>query len=65
MSLNTRVLTPRSKEASNVDRTGVVKRLQKELMELMMCNDKSISAFPDGENLFRFVLFNKPVCSFL
>ena len=33
----------------------VSKRLQKELMELMMCNEKGVSAFPDGENLFHWV----------
>lgn len=53
MSLTTQnIYSPRAKDA-NVDRSGAIKRLQKELMELMMCNDKSISAFPDGENLFR------------
>lgn len=29
------------------------KRLQKELMELMMANEKGVSAFPEGDNLFR------------
>lgn len=48
------VYSPKAKDA-NVDKSGAVKRLQKELMELMMCSDKSISAFPDGENLFRYV----------
>ncbi|KAJ6218503.1 hypothetical protein RDWZM_009660 [Blomia tropicalis] len=46
--------SPRAKDA-NIDKSGAVKRLQKELMELMMCTDKSISAFPDGENLFRWI----------
>lgn len=29
------------------------KRLQKELMDLMMANEKGVSAFPEGDNLFR------------
>lgn len=37
------------------DNHAVTKRLQKELMTLMMCSDKSVSAFPDGENLFKWV----------
>ncbi|XP_054275252.1 ubiquitin-conjugating enzyme E2 C [Macrosteles quadrilineatus] len=37
------------------DNHAVTKRLQKELMTLMMCTDKSVSAFPDGENLFKWV----------
>lgn len=50
------IYSPKSKDM-NVDRSAAVKRLQKELMELMVCGDKSISAFPDGENLFRLVFF--------
>lgn len=34
---------------------AVTKRLQKELMVLMMGAEKSISAFPDGENLFSWI----------
>lgn len=30
-------------------------RLQKELMTLMMNSDKSITAFPEGENLFKWI----------
>ncbi|XP_014229185.1 ubiquitin-conjugating enzyme E2 C [Trichogramma pretiosum] len=37
------------------DNHAVSKRLQKELMLLMMHADKGISAFPDGENLFKWV----------
>ncbi|GLV39585.1 vihar [Carabus blaptoides fortunei] len=37
------------------DNHAVSKRLQKELMVLMMSSDKSISAFPDGENLFKWI----------
>ncbi|XP_015919030.1 ubiquitin-conjugating enzyme E2 C [Parasteatoda tepidariorum] len=34
---------------------SVKKRLQKELMTLMMCGDKGISAFPSDENLFNWI----------
>jgi len=37
------------------DSHAVTKRLHKELMTLMMAPDKSISAFPDGENLFNWI----------
>jgi len=37
------------------DTHSVSKRLQKELMSLMMSGDKGISAFPDGDNLFRWI----------
>ncbi|KAJ8925934.1 hypothetical protein NQ315_009786 [Exocentrus adspersus] len=43
-----------SRKSSN-DSHAVTKRLHKELMTLMMTQDKSISAFPDGENLFRWI----------
>ncbi|KAJ8967409.1 hypothetical protein NQ314_002916 [Rhamnusium bicolor] len=43
-----------SKKTSN-DSHAVTKRLHKELMTLMMTQDKSISAFPDGENLFKWI----------
>jgi ubiquitin-conjugating enzyme E2 C len=33
----------------------VSKRLQQELMTLMMSNDRGISAFPDGDKLFNWV----------
>ncbi|KAF7232205.1 hypothetical protein EG68_09105 [Paragonimus skrjabini miyazakii] len=33
----------------------VTKRLQKELMELLMSSPKGITAFPDGENLTRWM----------
>lgn len=32
-----------------------MRRLQKELMVLMMCTEKGVSAFPDGENLFKWI----------
>lgn len=31
------------------------KRLQRELMQLMMSQDKSVSAFPEGDNIFKWV----------
>ncbi|XP_072290137.1 ubiquitin-conjugating enzyme E2 C [Eucyclogobius newberryi] len=34
---------------------SVTKRLQQELMALMMSGDKGISAFPESENLFKWV----------
>ncbi|KAG5899867.1 hypothetical protein JTB14_012334 [Gonioctena quinquepunctata] len=37
------------------DSHAVTKRLHKELMNLMMTHDKNISAFPDGENLFKWI----------
>lgn len=30
-------------------------RLQQELLSLMMSNEKSVSAFPDGDNLFKWI----------
>lgn len=35
--------------------SGVSKRLQKELMHLMMSNEEGISAFPDGDNIFKWI----------
>lgn len=46
-----------SQSEVNPNETGklaVTKRLQKELMDLVMNSDKSITAFPDGDNLFRY-----------
>lgn len=37
------------------DSHSVTKRLQHELMTLMISKDKGISAFPDGDNLFKWV----------
>ncbi|KAJ6822688.1 putative ubiquitin-conjugating enzyme E2 C [Iris pallida] len=38
-----------------VDSTSVSKRLQKELMSLMMSGNVGVSAFPEGENIFSWV----------
>ncbi|XP_076370975.1 ubiquitin-conjugating enzyme E2 C-like [Tachypleus tridentatus] len=48
----------KSSEDNHKTETGqhsVSKRLQQELMKLMMSGDKGISAFPDGDNLFRWI----------
>ncbi|XP_032827163.1 ubiquitin-conjugating enzyme E2 C [Petromyzon marinus] len=49
--------TPRKAADSGnaVARGSVSKRLHQELMSLMMSGDKDVSAFPDGENLFRWI----------
>ncbi|CAG9860029.1 unnamed protein product [Phyllotreta striolata] len=43
-----------SKKGSN-DNHAVTKRLHNELMTLMMNQDKGISAFPEGENFFKWI----------
>uniref|UniRef100_A0A8C8S653 Ubiquitin-conjugating enzyme E2 C n=1 Tax=Pelusios castaneus TaxID=367368 RepID=A0A8C8S653_9SAUR len=40
---------------SSAARGSVGKRLQQELMTLMMAGDKGISAFPESDNLFRWI----------
>ncbi|XP_023722670.1 ubiquitin-conjugating enzyme E2 C [Cryptotermes secundus] len=37
------------------DNHAVTKRLQKELMELMINTDRNVSAFPEGESLFKWI----------
>lgn len=37
------------------DKHSVSKRLQQELLSLMMSGEKGVSAFPDGDNLFRWI----------
>lgn len=37
------------------DKHSVSKRLQQELLSLMMYGEKGVSAFPDGDNLFRWI----------
>eukprot|EP00656_Telonema_subtile_P028409 TRINITY_DN3083_c0_g1_i2.p1 TRINITY_DN3083_c0_g1~~TRINITY_DN3083_c0_g1_i2.p1 ORF type:complete len:188 (-),score=35.77 TRINITY_DN3083_c0_g1_i2:284-847(-) len=34
---------------------AITKRLQQELMQLMMSGDDSVSAFPEGDNLFHWI----------
>jgi ubiquitin-conjugating enzyme E2 C len=43
------------KQSMPKDNHAVSKRLQKELMVLMMSTEKGVSAFPEGENLFKWV----------
>ncbi|XP_004068939.1 ubiquitin-conjugating enzyme E2 C [Oryzias latipes] len=40
---------------NNMTKGSVSKRLQQELMTLMMSGDKGISAFPESDNLFKWV----------
>merc|ERR1712166_665507 len=44
-----------SDRSSATSSAQVSKRLQQELMSLMMSNDKGISAFPDGDKLFEWI----------
>ena len=47
----------KSETVSNVpkDKHSVSKRLQQELLSLMMSAEKGVSAFPDGDNLFKWI----------
>ncbi|XP_043824833.1 ubiquitin-conjugating enzyme E2 C-like isoform X2 [Dromiciops gliroides] len=45
----------RAKPGVGAARRSVDKRLQQELMTLMMSGDKGISAFPESDNLFKWV----------
>lgn len=52
--------TAASKKSENVtnlpkDKHSVSKRLQQELLSLMMSGEKGVSAFPDGDNLFKWI----------
>jgi ubiquitin-conjugating enzyme E2 C len=52
--------TSTSKKNENVtnipkDKHSVSKRLQQELLSLMMSGEKGVSAFPDGDNLFKWI----------
>ncbi|ONK67514.1 uncharacterized protein A4U43_C05F830 [Asparagus officinalis] len=48
--------SPNAKQSLPVSKSSdgqsVLKRLQSELMSLMMCGDPGISAFPEGDNIF-------------
>ncbi|CAH8594113.1 unnamed protein product [Heterobilharzia americana] len=46
---------PRATVLLKMNGDSVSKRLQKELMELLTSKDKSVTAFPDGENLTRWL----------
>jgi ubiquitin-conjugating enzyme E2 C len=52
--------TPNPKKNETVqnlpkDKHSVTKRLQQELLSLMMSGEKGVSAFPDGDNLFKWI----------
>ena len=55
----TRTATPTKKNESVAtapkDKHSVSKRLQQELLSLMMSGEKGVSAFPDGDNLFKWI----------
>nr|XP_002739305.1 PREDICTED: ubiquitin-conjugating enzyme E2 C-like [Saccoglossus kowalevskii] len=51
----TRVKEAEADGPSKKDSHSVSKRLQQELMTLMMNASKGISAFPDGDNIFRWI----------
>ncbi|XP_031173187.1 ubiquitin-conjugating enzyme E2 C [Sander lucioperca] len=44
-----------SESGGSAARSSVSKRLQQELMTLMMSGDQGISAFPESDNLFKWV----------
>uniref|UniRef100_A0A2K6S180 Ubiquitin conjugating enzyme E2 C n=1 Tax=Saimiri boliviensis boliviensis TaxID=39432 RepID=A0A2K6S180_SAIBB len=44
-----------AQQSGDAARGPVGKRLQRELMTLMMSGDKGISAFPESDNLFKWV----------
>uniref|UniRef100_A0AAV2MHQ8 Ubiquitin-conjugating enzyme E2 C n=1 Tax=Knipowitschia caucasica TaxID=637954 RepID=A0AAV2MHQ8_KNICA len=44
-----------NERGNSATKGSVTKRLQQELMTLMMSGDKGISAFPESENLFKWV----------
>ncbi|XP_014294304.1 ubiquitin-conjugating enzyme E2 C [Halyomorpha halys] len=52
---STPVKTSEGSQNKSQDNHAVTKRLQKELMVLMMSGEKGVSAFPEGENLFKWV----------
>lgn len=59
-SQNTSTTATTTKKSENVtnlpkDKHSVSKRLQQELLSLMMSGEKGVSAFPDGDNLFKWI----------
>lgn len=55
---STATVTPKKNETvQNLpkDKHSVTKRLQQELLSLMMSGEKGVSAFPDGDNLFKWI----------
>ena len=53
----TTTTTKKSESVTNLpkDKHSVSKRLQQELLSLMMSGEKGVSAFPDGDNLFKWI----------
>jgi hypothetical protein len=49
--------TKKNENVTNIpkDKHSVSKRLQQELLSLMMSGEKGVSAFPDGDNLFKWI----------
>jgi hypothetical protein len=56
-STTTATPTKKSENVTNLpkDKHSVSKRLQQELLSLMMSGEKGVSAFPDGDNLFKWI----------
>lgn len=52
---NTPTKAAEEKQSLPKDNHAVSKRLQKELMVLMMSTEQGVSAFPEGENLFKWI----------
>ncbi|KAH0948186.1 hypothetical protein HN011_012317 [Eciton burchellii] len=52
---NTPPKATEGKQPMPKDNHAVSKRLQKELMVLMMSTEQGVSAFPEGENLFKWI----------
>ncbi|XP_043270025.1 ubiquitin-conjugating enzyme E2 C [Venturia canescens] len=55
LSQSTSNKSKEEKQTVPKDNHAVSKRLQKELMVLMTGTEKGVSAFPDGENLFKWI----------
>ncbi len=60
VSRNVATTTVASKKSETItnqpkDKHSVSKRLQQELLSLMMSGEKGVSAFPDGDNLFKWI----------
>nr|CAG4643513.1 EOG090X0DZY [Ilyocryptus agilis] len=54
-SSNTQTMKDGDGPVSAAKHQSTSKRLQQELLSLMMCGDKGISAFPSGDNFFNWI----------
>ena len=54
MSQNVSTISISSSEPTSQINSAVTKRLRQELMNLMMSEEKSVSAFPEGEDIFKW-----------